>query len=473
LSVQGRINICKTFMLAQLGYLGCICEPEPEQLELLTTIIEQFILGKLNISKHRLYSLPKDGGLGMIPLNEYLTAQRVLWIKRIVMTTAPGPVPVLIPVDNWQADIIDKCAGKIAFLESADFQQDRNPVLSVIVKDYVKFKKALLLHNCNFMTSYIFQNPLMTNETGRPGVNAHWLRHNTPPLTVRDIQEVRVCDISDGQHLKNMDNIVQNIGIDLSLLLYMQLLQCWGNAMRALKKLGVGNEAQPPISIDNFLGGYKKGSRKIRQILTGIQRKGNEINKIPAIKNFLRMNNITDVEDKILENAHKMWGMHFLNNTIREFILKFYNNILGLNTRVSHFNRNVSRHCGLCTDINAANPFDETFSHLFSDCTVSEGLKNAFREKNFRDWGGYNDMELRKFWLLGQKPGTGDNDNLFLRAIAILVNFYIWDIKLKRKRGSLASLCNDIKFYLESMLRQSTKMRCDMVKINESFFRDL
>jgi exonuclease III len=471
LSVQGRINIAKTFMLSQLGYLGCICEPDQLQFEHITSVIENFIVGKLNISKNRLYRQPKEGGLGMIPIKEYLIAQRVGWLKRIV--TAPAPGPLLVPADNWQADILSKCTGKIALLEANSFKQDRNPVLYTITKDFADFKRAFLLHNRNFFISQLFLNPLMTNETGRPGVNDSWLNRNTPPLTAQDIQEVKISDISDGLNLKSIDSIVQRTGLNLSLLSYMRLMQYWRNAMSVIKKLGAGNEVLPPISIDNFLGGCRKGSKRIRKILMKINYGESEIKKLPAIKNFLRMNNITEVENKVMQNAHALWGANFLNNAMREFILKFYNNILGLNTRVSHFNRAVMRHCSLCTSNNMANPFDETFNHLFNDCSITKRLKKAFIEKNFRGWVHHNEHELKKFWLVGQHPDTMDNDNLFLRVIAMLVNFYIWDIKLKRKRGSLASLSNDIKFFLDSMLRQSTQLRCDMVKINEAFFRNL
>ena len=58
------------------------------------------------------------------------------------------------------------------------------------------------------------------------------------------------------------------------------------------------------------------------------------------------------------------------------FLFKFFNNILGINTRLSHFVPNHSRGCTFCT-LNGTIPIpDETFLHIFFECgTVKEVIK--------------------------------------------------------------------------------------------------
>jgi hypothetical protein len=48
----------------------------------IVSLIEKFVKGKVNISKNRLYSKPKDGGLGLINLVDFVTAQQAIWVER-------------------------------------------------------------------------------------------------------------------------------------------------------------------------------------------------------------------------------------------------------------------------------------------------------------------------------------------------------------------------------------------------------
>jgi hypothetical protein len=82
LSLPGRIAIAKTFMLSQIGYLGCILTPKQEQLQLVTNILCDFVKGNLNVSKDRIMMNPEDGGVGMINVEHYLTAIQASWIKK-------------------------------------------------------------------------------------------------------------------------------------------------------------------------------------------------------------------------------------------------------------------------------------------------------------------------------------------------------------------------------------------------------
>ena len=42
LSLPGRINIAKTFLLSQLSYTGCIISTEPAKMKTIKTVIERF-----------------------------------------------------------------------------------------------------------------------------------------------------------------------------------------------------------------------------------------------------------------------------------------------------------------------------------------------------------------------------------------------------------------------------------------------
>ena len=95
LSLPGRINIAKTLILSQISYLGCIITPTRETLQHITTQINNFIVGGLNIAKDGICRPTELGGLGMIDLEDFITAQQVTWFKRAYISTR----------DNWRVDL--------------------------------------------------------------------------------------------------------------------------------------------------------------------------------------------------------------------------------------------------------------------------------------------------------------------------------------------------------------------------------
>jgi hypothetical protein len=134
------------------------------------------------------------------------------------------------------------------------------------------------------------------------------------------------------------------------------------------------------------------------------------------------------------------WSKNALSNRFRTFLFKFYNNILGLNTRVSHFDNNVSRKCTLCT-INQQSVFtnanpgtvpvpvpDETFKHLFFDCSVTKNLHSAFIDEFFTGLRFDNESYRTNFVFLG-RVNDGPKYNLFIHTAIMAFQFCIWEMK--------------------------------------------
>jgi hypothetical protein len=55
LSSPGRISVCKTFMLSQVGYLGCIITPSEPQITRMQNLMDNFCFGSMRVTKKRLY----------------------------------------------------------------------------------------------------------------------------------------------------------------------------------------------------------------------------------------------------------------------------------------------------------------------------------------------------------------------------------------------------------------------------------
>ncbi len=121
----------------------------------------------------------------------------------------------------------------------------------------------------------------------------------------------------------------------------------------------------------------KNPGKKIRSWFTKKKNLAFDIKKAKFFVTFQSLTQVSVPNKGILENRISMWNRNGLNNRIRTFIFKFYNNLLGLNTRLSHFVIDQSRQCAFCTGTAVPVP-DETFLHLFFTVLLHESGTTRF-----------------------------------------------------------------------------------------------
>jgi hypothetical protein len=310
--------------------------------------------------------------------------------------------------------------------------KEEHPVLHGLTVSFKEFKVKFLCDNKNFWNSNLCFNPLVTNTDGVPLINERWLNRNIPRIEIEEGLALKVSDVLNGWEIKRLDEIVDSTNIQLSLVSYMRLAEILtvtkNKWRRKINGIGTGT------SLVSFFGRFKKGSKKFRKFL---QDRGpdNAIMGLTVVKTFQRVSNVVINDSKTFKTLHGLWDNKGLSNQVREFAFKFFNNILGLNTRVSHFNNTRDRKCELCKRDKVTNPEDETFSHLFSRCKVAKIFKKGLIEHCFPEWGVLSDEKWDKFWLVGMEPNQNECLNLFVAIIALLGNYYIWELKIKKKKG--------------------------------------
>jgi exonuclease III len=461
LSLPGRIAICKTFFLSQIGYLGCIQWPTEDQLQLLTGICEQFICGNLNISKQRLYIPPHKGGLGLINIKDYICALQAAWIKKI-----GGDFN-----DTWRFDLAKVCKGNLLLLDPSLLKKEEHPILHQIASSFRDFKVNFFMEQKNFWASPILYNPLLVNQTGSPAINDRWLNGNIPRLTTENLRGVKVSDIAEGWALKRLDEINDLREMALSLVNYMRLSEVW-NATRNRLSRSVKNDGLA-CSLENFMSRFKKGSKSFRKVLLK-KHQTVPVLQLRVTKTFVRLTNIGNIDEKNAEMILSFWNLNGLTNNVKDFCFKFFNNILGINTRVSHFNNNRDRGCDLCRRGGGGEAVpDETFRHLFFDCPVAKSLKKGFFRLGFQEWNMLTDEEWVKLWSYGKTPGTENQNNLFILCIIMLGNFYIWELKLRKNRGSSIGMFNEILFLAKGILGVNKNLENLKNNLNYAFCRNL
>jgi hypothetical protein len=150
LSLPGRLAVAKTLMIPQINYLGCFLDPGKTFLDRLQTMIDEFILGRLNISKERLYLPPDRGGLGFFNLETFLTAQRCSWISRTNKLT----------IDNWRYDLVSLSPnGYLTLIRPCDVDVRIHPILFNIVSSFSLLLEQFTEAGNNYRNANFVDNP--------------------------------------------------------------------------------------------------------------------------------------------------------------------------------------------------------------------------------------------------------------------------------------------------------------------------
>jgi hypothetical protein len=153
------------------------------------------------------------------------------------------------------------------------------------------------------------------------------------------------------------------------------------------------------------------------------------------------------------------------------FGFKFYNNILGLNTRTFHFAAAPNRNCFFCSASPHPTNTDETFLHLFLQCPTVRAWQELFR---IQELGGIilNDTDIRKLWFLGILPNIAGINDAILTAI-LLFQYCCWEEKLRKQRPSYHTLITIFKENLANIILSNPSLQELSATIPLPLFRNL
>ena len=180
------------------------------------------------------------------------------------------------------------------------------------------------------------------------------------------------------------------------------------------------NNSPVEDSIEDFFGSFKKGSKSCRKFLVKELGKKNDVKKFPNVLTFYTLIHLEIPDANTIGNFLSLWNLSFIPNKLRDFIFKFYNNRLGINTRTSHFGGNT-RNCTFCT-ILGNHTHDESFIHLFFECEVVKNIQNSL-DRNLFSFSNDDILEKKGRWFGCQQL---DRENTFLRLFFLTVQFFIW-----------------------------------------------
>ncbi len=382
LSMPGRINVIKSLLFSQIIYLGSFIIPSKEQLNEIQRILDNFAKGSLNLARNKITLPPESGGLGLFNVEEFLTAQQCVWIFRANTSTR----------NNWRVRLRQLCNGNVLAAGPSIIDKEANLILHGLASAYSKLRTAHDTMNENFVYALIFNNPLFFRARGDKNVlMASYL--DLDEGSSSNISAVTALQCFNVNGLKTRQELFLSTGTNLSLVGYARLGTCLNHYVSRIKAKTDNDGSKK--SIFSTVGRLKKQGPKIRELLLKRRKKPFDLSKQTQTTTFATVSGSVTPPNDIYGSIISAWAKNAISNRFRTFLFKFYNNILGLNTRVSHFDNNVNRKCTLCT-INQHSLFiytnpgtvpvpvpDETFRHLFLDCPLTKDLHSDFINEFF------------------------------------------------------------------------------------------
>jgi hypothetical protein len=321
-------------------------------------------------------------------------------------------------------------------------------VLNNIIDSYSYFKSKFSQTDNNFMVTPFFCNDAFGYGKGFAnklddiffdcqGNNA--LRTSLLTLTWKDL-------VSNGVFFSR-EEILIRLNIALPQDKYNILKQVYQIALRKYFKVG-----KDETSISEFFRSFKKGSKKFRIIMSGTVSE-QTVKTGTQVRTFLRTIKEECPIFARLRSLYSNWNVSFLNSSIREFIFKFYNNILGLNSRVAHFNVEVNAGCTYCSITNNRPVPKETVLHLFYFCPTKYRIICTF----------YDNYIVRivnnKCNYFVSYISVNEQVNNVLNIVWDVFRYVVWQFKLKQKAPVYSIFDEELQYQFAIINSTSTSFR--------------
>jgi hypothetical protein len=441
LSLPGRINIAKTMLYSQINYLGCFLPIPDWWIQEYDSMIVNFVKGKLNIAKKRLYQLPENGGLGLFDINHFIGAQKCAWVKRSMDLTEP-----------WKVVLYTSNFGKLFNIKARNINRAEYPICHEISRCFENFSDMFAISAENFLESYIFESKKFTLDLDTAQIlDRNHFGNEFFAANATLLYSLKYNNFYDALgNMRNSDEVRESTGLDFTELQLFRIRGVCTTAKTKFKKRDL--EMQKTTEIATFINRRKRGSSHIRKILRGWKHAG-------VTKNISKFANNMDIvisgeQSQILNN---LWTKNYFSNQDRTFFFKFYNNILGYNNAVAHFVQGHNPYCTFCDISRFSDAIPETPAHLFYECrSVCNVIDIVYSTIT-----GQMDFQYsrREHFTTFDRRESSWSVNCTLTLVSKLIIKYIWDCKTHQCLPNVECCLESIKDKLTLQMQVSPSIR--------------
>jgi len=382
-----------------------------------------------------------EGGIGLISIKEYVIALQVSWIKRAYNKAH----------DNWSSDLKKLGGGNVLHITEDDVTE-KGPVIKSIVNSYQQFKEEFTKTEKNYTKIPVIYNKSMKIGQVRGRVIDRSTFTDLEWENYEIIRGLTFTDFRTNNQWKTRNEVIESIGINFCEETYQKVLQTLTDVDRKYAR-----QTGKSLSLHEFFSSFKKGTRKIRLILTKkFNLRGNQNIKSAATHFRLINLNAPDlVTQKIMYGA---WASNIVNNSINTFNFKLMGNTLGVGSRVVHINRDRDPGCTFCTLSKDMPVPIENIEHIFWNCPRVNGLIEKIT--NF-----YFGFKFTKEEWFGLSFNLNIKCLTLLNLIITIFKFVIWNNKLRKKLPNENLLRSEINFQLNIVYSAKKKYMNDINSI--------
>jgi hypothetical protein len=454
LSLPGKIMVVKSLVYPILNYYLSILEPSTEWLKNIELAIESFVLQGMNIGKDKLYLDPDEGGLGLFKPEVFFCALRCSWIKRCTVLTH----------DNWRRRIINIVDPGPCYVQENDILEF-GPIISGILKSLIILRSAFgTVHN-NFLmvpvlnnTNFFFRSNGMNNSY----YNERFLNDMIPNLSVEQMKTLCWNDFVDTGNFKSINQLQLKYGpnILISPDRYNDALSGFKAAKKKFWK-----QDKSCMTFHDFIAGKSRGSKPIRKVLENSSSVLRKTKIRDPILNYATIAGIAEIPETAAKALNGMWNKNLFSSDFKVFLFKAHHNILGLNSRVHHFNANRDPACTFCLKEKNLPAERESFAHFFWYCPTTANVIKKFSDTFFSDVAPLG----KKMFFTGVVRDGDTYASAAVLTVCKLLQYVLWSFKLRKKLPTWPSFKSEFLYMHNIILLSSPKYRDEVTRC--TFFR--
>jgi hypothetical protein len=330
-----------------------------------------------------------------------------------------------------------------------------SPIAANIVSSLLRFQEKFYTTNENFLQAQLVDNrmflraPPERRAPVRGVVDRNLLGAAFYDRHKETLLNLKMNCLVNNNVVVDYRTLVDTTGLNFSQATYFNLVTAANFAIK--KYANTDNSNGSSQSLEWFLSQIKKGSKKFRALLDK-NCSTVAIKDIRTVKTFYSLLNTATPEVCIIRHRLGCWNWSFLSNRIRFFCFQFYNNSLGIKTRIAARYRNggvaMDNFCTFCVKSRCANPEREDFVHVFYDCQFI----NSICKRIFRVYypPGENPAAERLTYMTGIVIGSNKIDSFYYLLTSILCNYTVWQFRMKKIIPSIASITEDMDTLFDS-----------------------
>jgi hypothetical protein len=361
--------------------------------------------------------------------------------------------------DNWKYDLHWAGGGNILSIKKGCLSKELGTVLTGLIDSYTDFQTKYTQYGNNYEVVPVLNNVNFgygRNQSIK--IDANFFGMDLMRTHSGTINKLCWKDCTVNGTFVGIRMFNEHTGIPLNREQYYDIKSAYTRARKKFFKEGAEH-----MQIAEFLSSFKKGSRKFRKIL-GYELKEYDILKLTQVNTLARITNTTVPSTERVKNMYSIWGRAYLNNDLRVFLLKYYNNILGLGNRIAHFVQNAENRCAFCLVANNPDPVPESFEHLFFSCPVTQNILKKFFQKFIT-----KDLDAEIFFTGSGVPGNEKENVPFSLALDIL-RYILWQCKLNKRMPTIANVSDEVN-YLINIIRTTSKEMSELFEHCTMFIR--